>query len=116
MGLQHHPVSQWGGALQEVGLVPASPPSPAVAKLGIGPTARERYLAGSSRLMTVRMRSPTESRTEQSPSRTPQPVNDNRDGGLPEPASWYLSSWELRVGLTIIEHDDIATVPGDLSE
>ena len=62
------------------------------------------------------MRSPTESRTEHAPSRTPQPVNDNGDGGLPEPPSWYLSSWELRVGLTIIEHDDIATVPGELSE
>ena len=60
------------------------------------------------------MRSPTESRTEHAPSRTPQPVNDNGDGGLPEPPSWYLSSWELRVGLTIIEHDDIATVPGEI--
>ena len=86
-------------------------------KLGIGPTARASYLAGSSVVSwTVRMRSPTESRTEHAPSRTPQPVNDNGDGGLPEPPSWYLSSWELRVGLTIIEHDDIATVPGELSE
>ena len=50
------------------------------------------------------MRSPTESRTEQAP---PQPVNDSGGGGLREPPSWYLSSWELRVGLTIIEHDDM---------
>jgi|SoiMethySBSTD1v2_1073268.scaffolds.fasta_scaffold778882_2 hypothetical protein len=66
--------------------------------------------------MTLRTRSPTESRTEHSPLQTAQPVHDNGDDGLREPASWYLSSWELQVGLTIIEHDDIATVPGDLLE
>ena len=35
--------------------------------------------------------------------------------GLREPA-WHLSYCELRAELIIIEHDDIATVPGDLSE
>jgi hypothetical protein len=42
------------------------------------------------------------------------PIED-RDDGLPEPA-WYLSSWELRCGLTVIEHDDSTTVPGDLGD
>ena len=62
------------------------------------------------------MPTPNELRPEEAASRTPQPVNDNGDGGLPEPPSWYVSSWELRAGLTIIEHDDITTVPGDLLE
>jgi hypothetical protein len=61
------------------------------------------------------MRTPTEFRPEQAPSRTAQPVNDASDRDVREPA-WYLSSWELRVGLTIIEHDDIDTVPGELLE
>ena len=61
------------------------------------------------------MPTPNELRPEEAASRTPQPVSDNSDRELPEPA-WYLSSWELRVGLTIIEHDDITTVPGDLLE
>jgi hypothetical protein len=61
------------------------------------------------------MRNPIDVRTEQGPARTPQAGNDNGDRDLPDPA-WYLSSWELRAGLTIIEHDDITTVPGDLFE
>jgi hypothetical protein len=43
------------------------------------------------------------------------PRGDDREIELPEPA-WYLSSWELRSGLTVIEHDDLDTGPGGLGD
>jgi hypothetical protein len=61
------------------------------------------------------MRTPNESRAEPVPSRTSQPADDGIDRDLPEP-SWYLSSWELRAGLTIIEHDGTTTIPGGLGD
>jgi len=48
------------------------------------------------------------------PSREQPPHTEDREIELPEPA-WYLSSWELRSGLTVIEHDDLDTIPGGLS-
>jgi len=60
------------------------------------------------------VRTPVPHRARQpQPSREPQPPGEDGEIELPEPA-WYLSSWELRAGLTVIEHDNLDTVPGGL--
>ena len=59
-------------------------------------------------------------RTPVEPSK-PQPAPERQEAfaqpghaAVHEPA-WYLSSWELRTGLTVIEFEDGVTVPGDLA-